>query len=265
MKSTLASASPGTPATGTRIQSVARASQLLLWVASQEHGASVKEISESQGLGLPTTYHIINTLLDQGFLSRNGQRRYVLGESAAILAQAYLRTSHASERLIAGLRELAVRTHETVYLADWGDRDIRVRASVESSQVVRVGEVPSGTYEHGHARANGKVLLACASEEVRRDYLSRHPLVPLTPNTITNEVELAKELERIRRRGLAYDAEEYAMGVSCMAAPLLLNGEVIASYGISVPTERFKRTKKELKNILLEVVDSISTPARSSA
>ena len=264
MKANIESRS-GRSSNGTRIQSVARASQLLLWVASQEKGASVKEISAAQRLGLPTTYHIINTLLDQGLLTRDGQRRYVLGEAAAVLARAYLRDSRASERLIAGLRDLAARTHETVYLADWGDRDIRVRASVESSQAVRAGEVPSGGYDHGHARANGKVLLAWASEEVRRDYLDHHELTALTPHTITDEARLMREINLIRRRGIAYDAEEYAVGLSCLAAPVQLNGEAIAAYGISVPTERFKRTKEELEAALLEVTGALSTPPRSKA
>ncbi|MBB4660498.1 IclR family transcriptional regulator [Conexibacter arvalis] len=243
---------------GTRIQSVARASQLLLWVAQQAHGATAKEIAEARGLALPTAYHLVNTLVDEGLLTKDARRRYVLGRNAAILAQAYLRGKSVSEGLLAGLRELARRTGETVYLADWGEYDIRVLASVESSHIVRVAEVASGPYADGHARANGKVLLAYAWPEVRQAYLRSHPLTALTPNTIVEPDALEAELRRIRRRGYGMDLEEYALGVSCVAAPLLQSDLIIAAYGVSVPTDRFKKRRAELTEQLLDVVAQVA-------
>jgi IclR family transcriptional regulator, acetate operon repressor len=243
---------------GTRIQSVARASQLLLWVAQQPRGATAKEIAVSQGLALPTTYHLVNTLADQGLLAKDGERRYILGSSAAVLAQSYLRSRRVSESLLAAVREAAERTRETSYLADWGEHDIRMLASVEGSMMVRVAEVTSGPYEHGHARANGKVLLAYAWPETREAYLRSHPPVPLTDNTISDPEALDRELARIRNRGYAYDQEEYAIGVSCVAAPLLHGGRIIAALGLSVPTERFKKRRRELTDSVLRALQGVA-------
>jgi IclR family acetate operon transcriptional repressor len=242
---------------GTRIRSVARASQLLLWVAQQRHGATAKEIAEAQDLALPTAYHLLNTLVDQGLLAKHHDRRYILGRGTALLAQAYLQGRAVPDNLLGAVRELARRTEETVYLVDWGEHDIRVLASVEGSQIVRVAEVGTGTYEHAHARANGKVLLAFAPLEVSHSYLRSHPLVPLTDNTITDPREFETEMDAIRKRGYAYDNEEYAIGVSCIAAPLLLDGQLIAALGISVPTDRFKERSAEITSTLLEVVGGL--------
>jgi IclR family acetate operon transcriptional repressor len=239
--------------TKTRIQSVSRASQLLFWVAKQSHGATAREIASAQGLALPTTYHLLNTLVDEGLLAKDVHRRYILGRNTAILAQAYLRGKAVPETLLGGLREVARRTEETAYLADWGENDIRVLASVEGSQLVRVAEVASGPYEYGHARANGKVLLAYATPELRESYLRAHPPVPLTKNTICDAAPLERELARIRESGYAYDEEEFAIGVSCVAAPIVHNGHVTAALGLSVPTERFKERRPELTATLLEV------------
>jgi IclR family transcriptional regulator, acetate operon repressor len=251
------SASAGGDAGGTRIRSVARASQLLLWVAQQPRGATAKEIAQAQGLALPTTYHLLNTLVDQGLLAKGPDRQYILGRGTAILAHAYLRGRAVPDNLLAGVRELARRTEETAYLADWGEHDIRVLASVEGSQIVRVASVGSGSYEHAHARANGKVLLAYAPLEVRQAYLRAHPLVPLTDSTITDPRELEKELEGTRKRGYAYDEEEFSVGLSCVGAPLLLDGHLVAALGLSVPTDRFKQRRAELTKALLEVVASL--------
>jgi IclR family transcriptional regulator, acetate operon repressor len=234
-------------AAGTRIQSVARAAQILLWVAEQPHGATVKEIAASQELALATTYHLVNTLVDEGLLAKSDQRRYGLGHGAAILAQVYLRGRSVPESLLGAVRELARRTGETAYLADWGDNnDIRVLASVEGSELVRVAEVASGPYEHGHARSNGKVLLAHAWPEVREAYLRNHPLVQLTNATISDPAKFDRELARVRARGYAIDQEEYAAGISCVAAPVLHDGHVVASLAVSVPAERFRKRRAEL-------------------
>jgi IclR family acetate operon transcriptional repressor len=242
----------------TRIQSVSRAAQMLLWVASQPHGATAKEIALSQGLNLPTTYHLLNTLVDEGLLAKDVHRRYILGRSNAILAQAYLRGKTVSERLLSALRDLARRTQETAYLADWGEYDIRVLASVEGSHMVRVAEVGGGPYQHGHARANGKVLLAYTRPEVRQAYLRVHPLVPVTENTICDPERFEQELETIRKRGYAFDQEEFALGVSCVAAPLLNHGQIVAALGISVPSQRFTKRRAELTAALLETVQSLA-------
>jgi IclR family transcriptional regulator, acetate operon repressor len=248
-------------ATKTRIQSVARAAQVLLWVADQPHGATAKEVAASQGLALPTTYHLLNTLVDEGLLAKDVHRRYILGRSSAILAQAYLRGRTVPEGLLGALRELARRTGETSYLADWGEHEIRVLASVEGSRMLRVAEVDSGPYEHGHARANGKVLLAYARPEVREAYVRSHPLVPLTERTICDRRALDRELERIRERGYAYDEQEFAVGVACIAAPLLQNGQLIAALGISVPADRMERNRAELTKTLLAVARSATADA----
>jgi IclR family transcriptional regulator, acetate operon repressor len=245
--------------TGTRIQSVARAAEVLLWVAAEPQGATAKDIATTHGLALPTTYHLLNTLVDRGLLAKDTHRRYILGPSTAILAQAHLRDRAVPDTLLTGLRDLARRTDETAYLADWGEYDIRVLASVPGRQMLRVAEVGSGTYEHGHARANGKVLLAYASPEVREAYLRKHPLVPVTKSTITDPRRLEQELERIRERGYGYDEEEYATGVCCVGAPVLQSGSIVAALGLSVPSDRFEERRAELTAVVLDVAASMQS------
>jgi IclR family acetate operon transcriptional repressor len=253
------------PTGGTRIQSVARGCQLLLWLAERRDGATAKEVAFANRLALPTTYHLLNTLVDHAFLIKDSQRRYALGRSTAILAQAYLRGSSIPDSFLSALRELAVRTKETAYLADWGEHDIRVLASVEGTNLLRVAEVASGPYHDGHARANGKLLLAYAWPELREGYLALHPLRRVTENTICDRARLEEELALIRERGYAYDEEEFAEGVSCAAVPLLENGRIIAAFGLSVPTERFRKTRAEVTATLLEVIAGIGTTTTEPA
>jgi IclR family acetate operon transcriptional repressor len=238
---------------GTRIQSVARGCRLLLWLAEREQGATAKEVAFANRLALATTYHILNTLLDEGLLAKEAKRRYVLGPGAAALAQAYLGGAAVPEGLLRALRALAVRTSAAAYLGDWGDREIRMLATVEGERLLRGADVTRVAVRDAHARANGKVLLAFAGPTLRHDYLSSHPPRRLTHATTCEPALLERELVRVREQGFAYDDQQYVEGLSCVAAPVLRHDRVVASFAISVPSERFARGREELTRAVLDV------------
>jgi DNA-binding IclR family transcriptional regulator len=81
----------------------------------------------------------------------------------------------------------------------------------------------------------GKQILAELSDADRQDYLSRHRLEELTPRTISDRSTLLTQLEH--SPGWAVDQEEYVIGATCVAVPVLAPG-VTASLAISLPADR---------------------------
>jgi DNA-binding IclR family transcriptional regulator len=79
----------------------------------------------------------------------------------------------------------------------------------------------------------GKVLLAFAPgpvvEEVIGD-LHRH-----TAYTVTDPCVLHRQLDQIRRTGLARSAQEHRLGVSSVAVPISGNDGVMAAIGLLAP------------------------------
>ncbi|MCW2939025.1 MAG: transcriptional regulator, IclR family [Actinomycetia bacterium] len=97
-----------------------------------------------------------------------------------------------------------------------------------------------GFDDAAHATALGKCVLAQLDEDTRRDYLARHPLVDLTPNTITEPQRLLQQLSR----ELSLDQEEYAIGTSCIAVPVTdITGSVIGALAISCRANRLKKVQ----------------------
>lgn len=230
----------------TRVQSVSRASRLLLLVARTPDGASATEAARALDVPVPTAYHLLNTLCDEALLARDSRRRFVLGPRIAVLADAMRRDASTPEYLGAALHQLAAESGETVYLTAWRDGKIHALASMEGASAVRVVGVERGPYRHPHARASGKLLLAFARPELRRTALGDGPLEALTERTITDRARLEKELASIRECGWAEDYEEFAAGVACVSAPAVLDGVAIAAFTVSAPVERFKRRREEL-------------------
>jgi IclR family transcriptional regulator, acetate operon repressor len=243
---------------------VSRAVRLLMLIASGQTDGTAKGLAKATGIAIPTTHHLLSTLVHERMLAKESTARYVLGTKVAVLAEAMERAVTAPEYLLEPLRQLAATTGETSYVASWRRGDIRVLASIEGHQPVRVS-LPLGPYTDAHARATGKLLLAMTSEEVRRAYLAAHPLRALTPRTITEPIRLEAEFEQIRADGYALDEEQFQPGVSCVAAPIIDEGVAVAAYSISVPTPRFAENKLRLIDAVVSVAQAAASrlaPAR---
>jgi DNA-binding IclR family transcriptional regulator len=100
-------------------------------------------------------------------------------------------------------------------------------------------EVAVGRIIGDTANAHGKVY-AAFMPEADRERLLAQPHERLTPRTITDPLELASELERVRSEGVAFDIEERNLGTCAVAAPVRDQmAEVIGSISVIVPTGRF--------------------------
>ena len=240
-----------------RIRSISRAIQLLMLIAADETDGTLKGLSSAAGLATATTHHLLNTLVDEGLLAKDAKARYLLGTKVSVLAQALQRAVTPPEYFLEPLRQLAATTGETSYLASWRQGEIYMQASVEGHLPVRVS-LPHGPYGDAHARATGKLLLAMAGEQLRSAYLAAHPPRALTPRTIVDFGRLYDEFERIRANGYALDEEEFRQGVSCVAAPVIDSGVVIAAYSISAPSERFQENSARLLDAVVSVARAVT-------
>jgi IclR family transcriptional regulator, acetate operon repressor len=243
-------------------QSVRRALAVLRCASSDTRGVTAREVSEALGLRRPTVYHLLNTLVAEGFLARSHDRRYRLGLAVGQLAEAFRRSLAPPEELVTQMRDLALRTGEPAYVTGWVDETIAVLARVPGQHPVGVGEFPLGMVGDAHARASGKLLLALAEPDVRDAYLAAHPPVALTRHTIVEAAALERELDEIRARGYALDVEEFTLGVCCLAVAF----DKSPSYTISLaaPHARFVERFDEYLDAIFETGSGASVPGRPS-
>jgi DNA-binding IclR family transcriptional regulator len=100
-------------------------------------------------------------------------------------------------------------------------------------------------------------------EEVELDSLLNEELPELTPNTITDRQKLKEELETVRKTGLAYDKNEYLMGIYCIGAPVFhAGGRAVAGIGMTGLATRFNRDnisvfKKAVKKCAADISKAI--------
>lgn len=237
-------ASPGKP---TLITSVQRALRLLEAVSCHDDGATAKVLAHETGLRLPTTYHLIRTLVHDGYLQRLPGGRYAVGDRVDQLRQSGSVQAVVSRSRFA-LESLRDELRVPVYLALYADGEIRVVDIVDSPRAPRV-DLWVGIHDAAHATALGKCVLRALPDEARRDYLSRHPLADLTPRTITRRDVLLRSLASSPVHLPVFDRSEYAVGTACAAVPVG-DGERVGALAVSASLERLPELAKSAQPLM---------------
>lgn len=238
----------------TLIASVQRALHLMEAVCDHEHGAPVKVLAREAGLHLGTAYHLLRTLVYEGYLYRLADGSYVLSDRLSILlSQSQLQI--ALNRIRPALAALRDEVGAACYLCLYEDGEIVVREVADGPAAPRV-DLWVGFHDAGHATALGKCVLASLDSSERREYLSRHDLPELTPRTITNPKHLIDQLAVDGQDGVITDREEYAIGTACTAAPIG-TGSIVGAVALSAPIKRW-RTLQDSAPSLLRAAERVS-------
>ncbi|WP_217168964.1 IclR family transcriptional regulator [Streptomyces sp. AC512_CC834] len=220
----------------TLISSVQRAFRLMEAVGAHEGGVPAKQLARETGLALGTAYHLLRTMVHDGYVRKLDDGTFVLGERLDAL-HAGSRDQAALSRVRPTLTELRDGLSAAAYLTLYEEGEIRVAEIVDGPKAPRV-DLWVGFEDAGHATALGKSVLRELDAEARAEYLSRHVMNDLTPRTITYRAELLRRLDAAVALGPAVtDIEEYCLGTACIAVPIR-QGDTIGSLGISLDAHR---------------------------
>ncbi|MCK8466594.1 IclR family transcriptional regulator [Microbacterium sp. KSW4-16] len=217
----------------TLIGSVQRALRLIDIVANSPRPLPAKMLAAITGLTPGTTYNLVRTLVHEGYLNAEPDG-LVLGARFPAFQQQVDSRGVFLARVRAALRDVTEVVGATAYLSRFHDGEMHLVDIVDAIRNPRV-ELWVGLQSSAHATALGKQILADLPDDERLDYLSRHRLEELTPRTISDRRTLLTQLEH--SPGWTVDQEEYAIGATCVAVPVIAPG-VTASLAISLPTDR---------------------------
>ncbi|KDE59606.1 IclR family transcriptional regulator [Halostagnicola sp. A56] len=229
-------------------------------------GATLSELASRLELAKSTVHNHLHTLVDEGFLVRDGDTYHIGLQFLAF-------SEHARERnpLYATARRhvysLAEKTgHEADFIVEENGRAYSLEYSIGES--TRQGLSESSPFRAGnrfymHNCASGKVLLASMPESRVREIIDRWGLPATTDDTVTDESTLFDELETIRRRGYAVNDEELIDGYRSIGAAVTRpEGEVVGAFSIGGPTYRMavdESTTEEIAQLLIEEISSLES------
>lgn len=212
--------------------------QVLLAFTLDDTILGFADLQTRTGLPKATLHRLLGDLVGARLLEKV-EGRYRLSRLVFELGMRASVERTLLEVAIPFLEELYERTHETVHLG--------VREGHEVVYVAKMGghrQAASPSKLGGrmplHATAIGKALLAWAPSDVQDELLAQR-LRRCAPRTIVNRAVLRQQLLDIAERGVAFEYEESAVGITCVAAPVLgTDDRALAGISVTGPVGRFQ-------------------------
>lgn len=244
------------PETKNPIQVVERMMKLLDVLALHADPTPLKQVALESGLHPSTAHRILGAMAQSGFVEREEGGTYRLGIRLLELGSLVKSRISLRETAMPAMLRLHALTGESVNLGIRdGDEIVYVERTSSGRSAVRVVHIV-GARAPLHTTATGKLFLAELGSDRVRDYARRTGLPGSTPASITEIGALEKELDKVRRHGVAFDLDEVEPGVRCIAAGVRDDsGELIAGLSVSTPSERFSPDRAP---VVREAADEIS-------
>jgi len=206
---------------------------------ADDHELSLAEIVRRTDLHKATVHRLAGELVAVRLLDRTATGYRLAGGLFELGMRASVERG-LLELAMPFLQDLYARTHETVHLGVLDGHEVVYVAKIGGH---RQASAPSRTGGRMplHCTAIGKALLAHSGADLRAAVLSA-PLERRTARTIVAPGLLAGQLDTVREQGVSYEWEESALGIVCVAAPVLdvADNTVHAAISVTGPVGRFR-------------------------
>jgi len=216
--------------------SLVKAFALLESLAGRGGQGPLGDLTLGVGLRKPTAHRILQSLIALGYVQRQSGGVYRLTPKLRWLAM------NRSDRRLAAvaepvLRKLRAETGETVNLGILRRNRVCYITVLESSHPLRRVVQPNQS-DPVFTTALGRVLAAHLPAAQRERLLCAAPVERRTPKTVTDVSNLRRILVKIQQDGHAVERDQTDLGVTCIAAAVVVRGEPIAAISLSIPTAR---------------------------
>lgn len=213
---------------------------------------SLHEISRSIGLPKTTTFRILGTLCNAGYLIHLENQDYALSHKLMQIASVAQNSLGIRDIAHPLLEQLAADTGETAELSALeGDHRICLDA-VESSSSLKSIITPGNRLPLLYG-ATGKVLLAHMDEATVNAVVKSQ--------SRSNDVDpskLRRQLEQIRQQGYALTQDERVLGATAIAAPVWSFAKNPYCLTVTGPSARFLGREDELRDLIVKSAAHLS-------
>lgn len=239
-------------------QTVDRALFILDRIA--EEPQSLGMLADSLGVHKSTAHRLVQSLERAGFARRQDDGRYTLGSRLFAIGSKALESLDLRDIARPHLTRLNLLCGHTLHLASLIDREIIYIDKYEGTSSIRMYS-RIGKTASLYASGVGKAILAYQDEPRLSDMIRTIDFQRHTPDTITSEHGLRRELAAIRERGYGFDKGEFEDIIHCIAAPIRsANGSVTSGVSISVP--KVLLSFEDLQQLLPELIAATEAISR---
>ncbi len=221
-----------------KFNSIQKCLEILSIFSFEKNEYTLREISEQLNFNLSTTYRILTTLEQYGYVSRQRNKKYVVGTQALYLSSIYTYSNQLDQ-----IRPLVDQ--------------IRDKSGESASFFVEEDSVRICLY-----RANSRDQLRVNIEEGRRFKLNRGATGRIILAYGKRNKDKSGFYKDIRDRGYYLSINEHNPSLFAIAIPVISKSKVfVGALCVSGPISRFNESKKnQLLKLLQSQIAKVSIP-----
>ncbi len=221
------------------------------------------EIAHKLGLNMTSTYRYISTLVDMGFLEKDGITKQI---TPSIYCLAFCNNlMHATDhrKIIKVLvDEIHSRFNITIDVALSVDDDMMRIYNRQASDMMTFN-LPDFTRNCLHNTALGKAYLSTLPLDELKNRIKKLQLTSRTAHTVVNRKALLEELKQTKEQNFALNCEEYLPGLIAIAAPIVdphkNRGIGAVSFDFSTIQRGVEEIKEQFAPIIIDLANKISS------
>lgn len=214
-----------------------RALRILEYLAHHQEGSALKPLCADLEMPMSSAHDLMSSLVELDAVRQLDQKTYVLGPRSLVMALSIVDSVDLRQISRPFLLKLCETVNENTYLAVRSGNTVTYADRYEAGQNLSV-VMKLGGDRPLHGSSIGK-LFAAFNADLEERVLASSGLEQLTPFTLTDPTELAKELAVIRDRGYSVSDGESVEGIIGLATPIFdSHGVVNAAVHISAPRGR---------------------------
>ena len=238
--------------------SVKKAFKILHAIADSSYGLGVSELAKELRIGKSTVHGITLALEELGVLLRDPvHKKFGVGSTLLELGRKAYSKIELWDVARIPMETLMREVGETVFLGTLNGDHVTILNVVESHHELKITS-PPGTRLPLLVGATGRVFLSQLEGRKANEIIQRIGLVRYTSKSVTDPKKFLKEVAEAQKKGYAIDREEYILGVTAVAAPILTTslppaGIWVAGFSPGFNDQRMEKVVSEIQVAAREI------------
>lgn len=196
----------------------------------------VSEVARRADLSKSTAFRLLRALVRDGYVERCGVSDYRLTNRLFELGQHvwHCQPNNLRDNAVPYLIELTAQTSSVVHLAVLDATEVLYLEKLHR-QPNKLCPTRVGGRMPARSTALGKALLAHSHDNVVEAALRCAPRLRTRYTQMIPDL-IREQLAATARDGIAFDREEVRLGLTCVAAPIIVDGVAVAAISVSSDT-----------------------------
>jgi DNA-binding IclR family transcriptional regulator len=241
------------------VGSVLRAMRLLDLFDRGRPEMSLAEFARRSGYSKSTTYRLLITLVEAGWLERSPANGFRLTIKAFQVGSVLVDSLELRREAGPIMARMAAELDESVYLVVAAGTRAVCLERIDSGQGVRLADLYVGGSQPLNLGAAPRALLAFDEERLLPSLLEEG-LSRRTEHSLVDPADLRSDLAETRRRGYSISDEDVTVGIAAIGAPILgTDGVAIAALSFGGLRQNVLPPKPTQVLCLLHACEELST------